>query len=98
MTSVASAPPSDTSIEVWRIQIDIIRNKTIAERLAIAEKRREWQLCAEDDFLRRRYPHASDRELKLERIRHRHGDELARAVESMVLHASSRADDEPQTT
>ena len=91
MSSDCAAVPADTSLEVWKLQIAAIRRKSISERLAMAEQRQKWMRQAEDDFLNRRFPSASAAELAIERIRHRHGDELARAVEPLLLARGSNS-------
>ena len=85
MSFDCAAVPADTSLEVWKLQIAAIRRKSISERLAMAEQRQKWMREVENDFLNRRFPSASAAELAIERIRLRHGDELARAVEPLLL-------------
>lgn len=89
MSSDCAAAPADTSPEVWKLQITAIRNKSVSERLALAEQRQQWMRQAELDFLTRRFPAATATELTLERIRHRHGDDLAKTIEPLVLARST---------
>ena len=79
------AIPADTSLEAWTIQLSIVRNKSIVDRYAIFEQRQRWQREAENEFLRRRFPNADDTTLTIERIRFRHGDELAEAVTPLLM-------------
>lgn len=85
MSIECPAVPADTSLEVWRMQIEGIRRRSIEERFAIFEKRQEWQHAAEIDFLRRRFPDADGTTLTIERIRLRHGNELAAEAASLIL-------------
>ncbi len=85
MSSDCAAVPADTSLEVWKMQIEAIRKKSVAERLQLAERRQNWLRQVEHDFIKRRFPEATPTEIAVERIRHRHGDELARAVEPLLI-------------
>ena len=89
MSSDCAAAPADTSLEVWKLHIAVIRSKSVNERLALAEQRQQWMRQAELDFLTRRFPDATAAELTLERIRHRHGDDLAQAVEPLLVARST---------
>jgi hypothetical protein len=95
MSSDCAAVPADTSLEVWKMQIEAIRNKSVAERLQLAERRQNWLRQTEEDFIRRRFPDATPTQITVERIRHRHGDELARTVEPLLIARVARTDIAP---
>lgn len=95
MTSDCAAVPADTSLEVRKVQIEAIRNKSVAERLQLAERRQKWLRKAEEEFIRRRFPEATPTQIAVERIRHRHGDELARTVEPFLIARGALTDRAP---
>jgi len=92
MSSECAAVPADTSLEVWKMQIEAIRKKSVADRLRLAERRQIWLHQVEEDFIRRRFPEATPTQLAVERFRHRYGDELARAVEPLLIARGARTD------
>jgi hypothetical protein len=74
------AVPADTAPDVWRRQMDAIAARPMAERL------REWaelnRAVAEMELasIRRRHPDYTESEVMRAAVRHRHGDDLARAA------------------
>lgn len=89
-----STIPADTSREVWRIQMDAIARRSVAERIAEWEVLNRAVAVMEADAVRRRHPGYSEREVFLTLVRRRYGDELAleiwpeatRLVEADVAH------------
>ena len=85
--------PADTSPEAWEVYLAIQRRLTPAEKFQqVLEFSHMVQRAAADD-MRRRHPHASERELFLRVARQRLGPELFARVYGTELdrHESDRS-------
>jgi hypothetical protein len=88
MSGVALNPPAipaDTSVDVWKMQIEGIRRQSISERLAIVESLNHRQRELEDRYLRSKFPHLNEGQLAVERVRHRYGSDLANEVAELLI-------------
>jgi GTP cyclohydrolase FolE2 len=70
--------PADTSPEVWRRQMALIASRSVADRLDEWNAHNQALVKMEVDWIHRRHPEYSQRQLFLALARHRYGDELVR--------------------
>ena len=72
--------PSDTSPEVWRVFLDLVRRASPGERMKRAFEVSETVRAFAEAGMRARHPQADDREIFLRMARLYLGEELARKV------------------
>lgn len=72
--------PADTAPEAWRVQMDAIARRSVADRLAEWESLNAAVLEMEVAAVRRRHPDYDDRKVFLALTRRRYGDALAIAA------------------
>ncbi len=72
--------PADTTPDVWRRQMDAIRRRSVADRIAEWEALNEQVSRLEAEAVRRRHPDYSDRQVLLVCARLRYGDDLVSAA------------------
>jgi hypothetical protein len=72
--------PADTSPDVWRRQMAAIAARSPAERLAEWTEFNAAMSRLEAQAVRRRHPDYDDDHVLRALVRHRYGDELARAA------------------
>jgi len=70
--------PLDTTEEADRIQFDIFRRMSVAEKLRRMSDLTETMRSIFESGIRERHPDYTDREVRLARIRYELGDELFR--------------------
>ena len=68
--------PRDTSPDVWHRQMDSIRAMSIADRMEVWDAHNRAVGQMEADWIRRRHPNYSDRQVFLAIVRRRYGDDL----------------------
>ena len=71
------AIPADTSPEVWRIQMEAIARRSVAERMAEWAALNREVAAMEADGVRRQHPGYTERQVFLALVRQRYGEELA---------------------
>jgi hypothetical protein len=71
---------TDTHPEAERVQIELLRQKTLAERFMMVRSLTAFSLGLSRDALRRLYPDLSPEEFRLKIIEHHYGKELAQRV------------------
>jgi hypothetical protein len=69
--------PADTTPEVWRLQMQAIGRRSVADRLAEWEALNVEMARLEAVSVRRRHPDYDDTEVARALVRLRHGDDLA---------------------
>ena len=72
--------PSDTSPEVWRMQMSTLGAMTPEQRLALWEESQKRFSIMEDAAMRRMFPKFNDQQILVELVRVRYGDELASKI------------------
>ncbi|MHB1128813.1 MAG: hypothetical protein ACYC06_02040 [Ilumatobacteraceae bacterium] len=75
------AVPIDTSVEVWRRQMDAIATLTVQQRLEAWETLNAQLAEMEEQAVRRLHPDFDDHEVLVELIRRRYGDKLAQELQ-----------------
>jgi hypothetical protein len=71
---------TDTHPEAERVQIELLRQKTLAERFMMVRSLTAFTLGWSRDALRRLYPDLSPEEFRLKIIEDHYGQELAQRV------------------
>jgi hypothetical protein len=71
---------TDTHCEAERVQIELLRQKTLAERFLIVRSLTAFTLGLSRNALRRLYPDLSPSQFRLKIIEDHYGKELARRV------------------
>jgi hypothetical protein len=71
---------TDTHPEAERVQIELLRQKTLAERFMMARSLTAFAVGLSRDALRRLYPDLSSEEFRLKIIEHHYGKDLAQRV------------------
>ncbi len=74
------AVPADTDPAAWRLQMQILAQRTPAQRLAEWAEFNDALALMEEAAMRRRHPDYGDRQVFLALVRGRYGDELAGTV------------------
>lgn len=72
--------PKDTSLEAWKVFLDIQRRMTPGEKLSRALEHSQFVRSLAIAGLRRRYPEASEREIFLRFARQKLGPDLFQRV------------------
>lgn len=74
------AVPIDTSVKVWRRQMDAIAAQTVQQRLEAWATLNAQLAEMEEQAVRHLYPDLDDREVLVELVRRRYGDKLAKEM------------------
>ena len=72
--------PADTSVNVWRRQLDAIAKRSVADRFDEWQQLNDAMAKMEADGVRRRHPDYDDHTVLLALVRLRYGDALVRAA------------------
>ena len=72
--------PTDTSPDVWQMQMNALGAMTPEQRLALWEESQKQFSCMEDAAMRRLHPEFSDLQILVELVRVRYGNELASKI------------------
>jgi hypothetical protein len=72
------AIPADTSPEVWHRQMAAIAARSVPDRLDEWNQHNRALAEMEADWIRRRHPDYTDRQVFIALVRHRYGDDLVR--------------------
>jgi hypothetical protein len=80
-----SAIPADTSVDVWKREMEGRRLMSDEKRMALFASFHRKCLDMQDQAIRNRFPEVSDLEFKVERARRRHGEEVAEVVRAQLL-------------
>ena len=75
------AVPIDTSVEVWRCQMDAIAAQTVEQRLEAWTELNTRLARMEEQAVRRCHPDFDDRKVLIELVRRRYGDKLAKEMQ-----------------
>ena len=70
----------DTSLEAEQVQIELIRNATVAQRIARAWSLSEMVIHLSRRAIQRRHPEWTDKEVNLAFIEYHYGRDLAASV------------------
>jgi hypothetical protein len=72
---------SDTHPDAERVQIELLRKKTVSERFAMIRSLTAFTFNLSRQAIARAYPNLSDDELRIKYIEHAYGQDLAERVQ-----------------
>lgn len=79
-TNNSTVVPTDTSPKVWQMQMDVLSAMTPEQRLALWEESQKQFAVMEDAAMRRLHPEFNNKQILVELVRARYGDELASKI------------------